>query len=144
MLRQGAPGVLSVAHAGCLPLPQGISDLTLCTFSLAYLACPFECLSEMARITRKGGAVLVSDLHPASGWERTFRRVGETYAIVHNCHAIAVVKDAARRAGLSLDAEYLASFGEPELPFFRKAGREDLYAKAAAVPAIWAGVWTAP
>src|SRR5438477_657666 len=56
------------ADVNLLPLPDSVADVTICAFALGYAP---ACLPELARITRKGGTVLVSDVHPDAiqrGW----------------------------------------------------------------------------
>lgn len=47
-----------------LPLPDASVDLALSTLALTHLADPGPGVAELARVTRPGGRVIVSDLHP--------------------------------------------------------------------------------
>jgi ubiquinone/menaquinone biosynthesis C-methylase UbiE len=49
---------LSQGDAHHLPYPQGCFDITLCHFTLLWVNQPSEVISEMARVTRSGGAVM--------------------------------------------------------------------------------------
>src|ERR1700685_486237 len=65
------------ADAECLPLPNASADVVICAFALGYAP---ACFAELARITRPGGTILVSDVHPEAlnrGWTRSFRHIGE-------------------------------------------------------------------
>ena len=62
--KPGLAGHLGVADACHIPIADGAADLTLCSFALGYLASPHQAIAEMARISRKGGRVVVTDLHP--------------------------------------------------------------------------------
>lgn len=48
-----------------IPLPDGLSDLTVCHILLSNLPDPFKVVSEMARITKAGG--IVAAIEPSGG-----------------------------------------------------------------------------
>jgi len=138
---------LILAEASHLPIRDSTADLALCSFALSYLSHPALALSEMSRITRPGGRVVVSDLHRAAlqaGWKRTFRFGNEVYELEHFSHSTRRLKSAARHLGLQLDWEISACFGQPELEIFRHAGKEELFEKASRVSALRALSWTRP
>ncbi len=59
LARRHAPRApLTQADAHNLPYPDETFDLTLCHFLLLWVADPTQTVSEMARVTRPGGAVL--------------------------------------------------------------------------------------
>jgi malonyl-CoA O-methyltransferase len=143
--KPGLAGCLGLAEACRLPLADGAADLTLCSFALGYLASPGQALAEMARVSRKCGRVVVTDLHPhalAAGWTRSFRSDGQIYEIDHHLHPIATWVAAAESAGLSLDWCLEASFGEPERETFRQAGKDSLFPELSRIPALLAMSWT--
>lgn len=136
---------LILAEASNLPLRDEEADLTLCSFALSYFADPALALSEMNRITRPGGRLVVSDLHPAAqlaGWRRSFRSDDQLYELEHFSHPIQFVKSVAARLSLQLDWEIGASFGQPEMLIFQRAGKEELFAEASRVSALSALGWT--
>jgi len=143
--KPGLAGRLSLADASRIPFAARAADLTLCSFALGYLPSPHRAIAEMARVSRKGGRVVVTDLHPCAltaGWQRSFRSNGEVYAIDHHHHAIRAWDAAAGSAGLALDWVLEASFGEPERAVFRAAGKEALFSELSRVPALLAMCWT--
>ena len=77
---------LFLADAAAIPLKSETADLTLCSFAASYFADLKRAMSEMARVTRTGGRVIISDMHPAAmaaGWTRSFK-IGRTlYEIEH-------------------------------------------------------------
>jgi ubiquinone/menaquinone biosynthesis C-methylase UbiE len=78
--KPGLAGRLSLADACHVPVADGAADLAICSFALGYLASPRPAIAEMARVSRKGGRVVVTDLHPcalAAGWTRSFRSNGQ-------------------------------------------------------------------
>jgi hypothetical protein len=99
----------------------------------------------MARVSRKGGRVVVTDLHPralAAGWTRSFRSNGQLYEIDHHLHPIATWVTAAESAGLSLDWCLEANFAEPEREILRQAGKDSLFPELSRIPALLAMSWT--
>jgi len=140
-------GHLSVADACRIPVAASAADLTLCSFALGYLASPRQAIAEMARISRQGGRVVVTDLHPralASGWTRSFRSLGQLYEIDHHRHSIAAWEAAAESAGLTIEWRLDACFGEPERAIFRRAGKESLFPELSRIPAVLAMCWRKP
>ena len=138
-------GRFALADAAALPFASGVSDLTLCSFAIAYIQNLAAAVSEMARVTRPGGRVVISDLHPAAiaaGWTRSFRSAGVLYELEHPPGAVEETLLAARRCGLELSLRREACFGEPERPIFEAAGKP--LEQVAGTPAVWLAVWTKP
>jgi len=132
-----AQGLRVLADANALPLPEGVADLTICAFGLSYMA---PCLQELARITRPGGIVIVSDMHPDAverGWTRSFRTAGEVIAIETRRYTL----DSLHAPGLALSALIESPLGEPERPLFESAGKLPQFAKACRGPAIYVAKW---
>jgi ubiquinone/menaquinone biosynthesis C-methylase UbiE len=132
-----APRPVVLADANRLPLPDGIADVTICAFALGYAP---ACLPELARVTRRGGAVLVSDVHPEairSGWTRTFRHGSSVISVAHHPYAL----EDLFAAGLRLDCLVEPRFGEPERDVFARAGKLAAFEEAAQDPAIFVSRW---
>lgn len=143
--KPGLAGCVSLADACSVPVSDGAADLTLCSFAMGYFPSPHQAIAEMARVSGKGGRVVVSDLHPwalAAGWTRSFRSDGRIYEIDHHQHPIAAWEAAAESAGLALDWRLEGCFGEPEREIFRQAGKASLFAELSRVPALLAMSWT--
>jgi ubiquinone/menaquinone biosynthesis C-methylase UbiE len=135
-------GRLAVADMCNIPLPDGFADAAICSFALSYVESPCAAIAEMARVARR---IIVTDLHPmavAAGWSRTFRSDGRVYRIATRAHSLAATEKAFRSAGFEKRWEVEARFGAPEQPFFRAAGREELFIPAQRIPAIFAECWT--
>jgi ubiquinone/menaquinone biosynthesis C-methylase UbiE len=133
----GAPRPAVLADANRLPLPDDFADVTICAFALGYAP---ACLPELARITRKGGSVLVSDVHPDAirrGWTRTFRHREGPIRVAHHPYAFGDLV----AAGLTLDFMMERRFGEPERSVFEKAGKLTAFEEAARHPAIFVARW---
>jgi ubiquinone/menaquinone biosynthesis C-methylase UbiE len=138
-------GHLLLADAAALPFASGVSDLTLCSFAVSYISDLPAATCEMVRVTKCGGQVIVTDLHPdavAAGWTRSFRAGGTIYEMEHRPTAVVETIEAMRRFGLLLAHQHEACFGEPERPIF-EAARKSLD-EVAGIPAVWIGIWTKP
>lgn len=55
---------LCLGTMGRLPVRSASSDLTVCSLALEHEADPEPAVAELARVTRVGGRVLISDVHP--------------------------------------------------------------------------------
>jgi len=145
MLRAGAAGPLLVkGDALQLPIPTGAADLAICAFTAGYLESPRRLLSELSRITRRGGLVLVSDVHPAAiatGWTRSFRHDGDVCEIENRAHPVEGFLAAASRRGMALLRLAEPSLGEPERDIFRQRGRDDRFAAVSGTRAIFVLLW---
>jgi malonyl-CoA O-methyltransferase len=133
-----------LADATALPFREGFADAILCSFSAGYFPDLGQAMAEMSRITKPGGSVYVSDLHPLaidSGWTRSFRIGTESYELEHFAYSAEHFRSAARRAGLAMVREYDAHLGEQERPIFDRAGKGQSFARYTTVPAVWIGVW---
>ncbi len=123
-----------------LPFRDAVTDLTICAFAAGYVESPGKLTAELARITRPGGAIILTDIHPhalASGWRRSFRLRDEVYEIGHWAHAI----EDYRAPGLMVRRREEISFGQPEREIFARCGREESFEALCAVPAIFALHW---
>ncbi|HEY3521245.1 MAG TPA: class I SAM-dependent methyltransferase [Rhodanobacteraceae bacterium] len=89
-----------------LPLPDASVDLTICALAVGHLRELELELSELRRVTRPGGVVLCSDVHPtghALGWMRDFKSAGGHYAVRHTPHSCDGWRAACARAGLEIE-----------------------------------------
>jgi malonyl-CoA O-methyltransferase len=129
-----APGRRVMADAGMLPLPDAVADLTMCAFAMSYLAA--ACPAELARITRPGGLVIVSDMHPAAaarGWTRSFRAQGKWIAVAARAYTL----DDLLTPKLALSTLVEAPLDEPERPIFERAGKMAQFRDACRGPAVY-------
>jgi malonyl-CoA O-methyltransferase len=89
-----------------LPLAEGIADLTLCGLTIGHLERLEPALAELRRVTRPGGRILCSDVHPtghALGWLRDFKSAGRRYAVRHTPHLYGDWHSACARLGLAIE-----------------------------------------
>ena len=95
------PGTLDA-----LPVADASVDLVVCGLVVGHMPDLRACIAELARVTRPGGIVLCSDVHPighALGWVRDFRHGGERYAVRHAQYLYADWHDACTSAGLHIE-----------------------------------------
>ncbi len=129
-----------VADLNRLPFHDGSADVTICAFALGYSNDPRACLAELRRITRPGGSVFASDVHPDAiqrGWTRTFQSGGETVEVADHCYAL----EDLRVPGLELALLLEPRLGPPEREIFRSLGRAHRFDEAARGPAIFVVHW---
>jgi malonyl-CoA O-methyltransferase len=125
------------ADARRLPLPDASADVTICAFALGYAP---EGFMELTRITRPGGMILVSDVHPEAlkrGWTRSFRHGADVIQVAHQPYELADL----HADGLELSCWIEPCLGAPEREIFDRAGRLDLFESACLAPAIFVGCW---
>jgi malonyl-CoA O-methyltransferase len=85
----GPPLQLAQARLTALPFHDAVADLTVCGLVIGHLEALGPALAELRRVTRPGGALLISDIHPigpALGWLRDFKAGGRRYAVRHTQH----------------------------------------------------------
>jgi malonyl-CoA O-methyltransferase len=85
----GHPAALAQGRVTALPLADAAADLTLCGLVVGHLEALGPALAELRRVTRPGGTLLISDVHPigpALGWQRDFKAGGQRYAVRHTQH----------------------------------------------------------
>lgn len=90
-----------------LPLADGFADLTVSGLVVGHVPSLDDALKELARVTRHGGIVLCSDVHPtgaALGWRRDFAFHGRRFAVRHATHLYGHWHAACADHGLAIDA----------------------------------------
>jgi malonyl-CoA O-methyltransferase len=101
-----APIELRQGSVEALPLPDAGMDLTVCGLVVGHLEDLHASLAELHRVTRPGGLVLCSDVHPigpALGWVRDFKSGGERYAVRHTQHLYSHWHAACAALGLDIE-----------------------------------------
>lgn len=89
-----------------LPMPNASSDLTICGLVIGHVELLEPALAELRRVTRPGGMLLCSDVHPmghALGWQRDFRSGEHRYAVRHTPHLYSHWHAACEAQGLSIE-----------------------------------------
>ena len=89
-----------------LPVPDTWADLTICGLVIGHLENLQQSLAELRRVTRPGGILLCSDVHPighALGWLRDFKSGGQRYAVRHTQHLYSHWHAACAALGLTIE-----------------------------------------
>jgi malonyl-CoA O-methyltransferase len=97
---------LKLGDLASLPLPDTCADLTICALAVGHLHELQPALSELRRVTRPGGVILCSDVHPlghALGWVRDFKTAQGHYAVRHTSHAREEWLGACNELGLAVE-----------------------------------------
>ena len=131
----------SLVSADCtaIPIAAKVADLAICSFAASYVADLSLLGAELARVLRKGGRLILSDLHPSGlerGWRRTFRHDGEVAEIANFKFSIDQLCSTFQEHGFKLETMISPTFGEAERPIFRRCGKEDLFERSQSGPAI--------
>lgn len=134
--KPGLAGRLAQADGLRLPFRDASADAVLCTLTIGHMRPVSAALRELARITRPGGIVIVTDFHPEAlrrGWKRTFSYEGGTCEIET---ALYELREVSRR---DLDCEELreCDFEEPERRLFESVGKPELFGQVRGLAAIW-------
>ncbi len=108
MLLQNPMLLKAVATTEKIPLASGSIDVVLCGLALGHLKQLDTSMAEISRVLKPTGCALVSDFHPfifLNGQQRTFTTTdGQSFAVEHHVHLYADYHEAARKAGLRIDA----------------------------------------
>ena len=137
-------GRLALADAQCLPIADAAVDIVVCSFALGSMASVRAAIAELRRVTKYGGKVIVSDLHPDTAqlpWRSTFRNGTRVYEVAQHRYDVDEYLQAGREAGLQLLRRLAPQFGEPEREIFQRAGREGELESARRVPAVSILIW---
>lgn len=105
-LHADAPVALVQGSLAALPLPNARADLTVCGLVVGHLENLAQSLAELRRVTRPGGTLLCSDVHPighALGWRRDFKSGGLSYAVRHTPHLYSHWHSACAALGLQIE-----------------------------------------
>ncbi|HET7840360.1 MAG TPA: class I SAM-dependent methyltransferase [Terriglobia bacterium] len=133
-------GSLIRGDARALPLRSGIADLVLSSFVAGYIDDLRAFAGELARVSRPGGLIIVSDFHPSNHsrrWRRTFRLGAEVLEIRSFVRPTTQLCAEFEACGLELETCLEPCFDEPERRFFDQCGRGDFFEDARSGAAIF-------
>lgn len=103
---RGAAYELRQGSLDALPVADAWADLTVCGLTVGHLEQLQPALTELYRVTRPGGTLLCSDVHPighALGWLRDFKAGGQRYAVRHTQHLYSHWHAACTALGLAIE-----------------------------------------
>jgi ubiquinone/menaquinone biosynthesis C-methylase UbiE len=131
----------SLVRADCtaIPIAAGAADLAICSFAVSYVADLGGLASQLSRVLRKGGHLIVADFHPSGsdrGWRRTFRHAGDVVEILNFQYPVEHLCTAFQEHGFKIEQIISPCFGEVERAIFEKCGKEHLFERSKAGPAI--------
>ena len=112
-----------------LPVPDAWADATVCGLVLGHLEQLRQALHELKRVTRPGGTVLCSDLHPignALGWLRDFRSGDRQYAVRHTQHLYSHWHAACAALGLQIERVLEPMLDPDDIPAGARFDRQAL------------------
>ncbi|HWP02090.1 MAG TPA: class I SAM-dependent methyltransferase [Gemmatimonadaceae bacterium] len=133
MLRaaEGHRGRLVAATVEAIPLGTALFDVVWCRLTLGYVQDLRGAYEELARVTRVGGRVVVTDLHSAAvraGHTRSFRdTAGITHVVRSYVHEPEHHSGSATAAGLRPQRRLDLSIGPDVRSFYQAADRLDRY-----------------
>ncbi|MDE2838043.1 MAG: class I SAM-dependent methyltransferase [Chloroflexota bacterium] len=106
-----------------LPLPDGAVDLAVCSFALTHCADLGPPVSELARVVRPGGHVVVSDAHPFSVYlgAQARYRAAERGFVRNHVHLASDYLAAFQAAGLEVVRCVEPLWGDREIATFEFA-----------------------
>ena len=130
-----------LARADCesLPFRAAVFDLAICSFALGHIRDLGSMVRELARVTRTGADVFVSDLHPeayAQGWRAGFRDGSTSVQIEMLPRAAEETVHAFCSNGFESLTHVPLWLGDPEKPIFARAGKSHTFAEACQLPAV--------
>ena len=146
MLRLAPRGQrFAAADVRALPFAAGSFDVVWCRLVIGHVRDLELAYSELSRVCRTGGAVIVSDLSAeafAAGHRRTFRDShGEVHEVEHVVHALGRQVAVARSAGLELETRRNGVVDSSVKQFYAEAGRLLAYEEQRGLPLVYAVVF---
>jgi ubiquinone/menaquinone biosynthesis C-methylase UbiE len=130
-----------LAQAACehLPFRSAVFDLAICSFALGHIQDLRSAVRELARVTKSGATVFVSDLHPeayARGWRVGFRNHGAAVQIEILPRAAGDIVNAFYSNGFECLSHVSLCLGDPEKAIFTRAGKAHSFSEACKLPAV--------
>jgi ubiquinone/menaquinone biosynthesis C-methylase UbiE len=134
-------GHLLRADCTKLPLRSEIADVVICSFLLGYVVAQ-DLAAEIARVSRGGTELYVSEFHPdcrSLGWKRSFRASGQVIELPTTQCSLRDIEDTFRQHGFDLIQMVEPSFDEPERKIFLANRKGDAFESSRGTPAIFIG-----
>lgn len=132
-------GRLAAADCESLPFSSAAFDLAICSFALGHLGDLGSVAREVARVTKMGADVLVSDLHPeayARGWRVGFRDGETAVHIEMQRRSVEEIVRAFSSNGFECRTRASLRLGKPEEALFVRAGKSHSFVNACQLPAV--------
>jgi ubiquinone/menaquinone biosynthesis C-methylase UbiE len=132
-------GRLARADCQSLPFQDSVFDLVVCSFALGHVHELGAMVRELARVTKTGADVFVSDLHPeayARGWRTGFRDSRSAIQIEMSPRTAEQIVRVFHTGGFECLTHIPLCVGEPEKPIFARAGKANFFEAACRIPAV--------
>jgi malonyl-CoA O-methyltransferase len=131
---------LAAADVRALPFAAGSFGVVWCRLVIGHV-CELEAAySELSRVCRTGGTVIVSDLSAeaiAAGHRRTFRDShGQVHELEHVVHTLERQAAVARHVGLELETHRNGIVDSSVRQFYTAAGRRPAYEEQRGLPLV--------
>ena len=141
MLRRAhSSAIVAASDARALPFRDAAFDVVWCRLMIGHLPAIAPAYSELARVVRVGGTVIVSDLAPdaaRAGHQRTFRGSdGVVREVEHFVHDTDAQIAAARAARLDVVAHRTGFVGPEIRHFYADARRLTTYEAQIGLPLV--------
>ena len=103
-------------QADCMKIPVGSAavDFAISSFAVSYVSHLHHFASELSRVMRNGGYLLLTDFHPSAhlrGWKRSFRHHGNIVEIASHERSVGCICDAFEARGFELTSRMDVHFG---------------------------------
>jgi ubiquinone/menaquinone biosynthesis C-methylase UbiE len=132
-------GKLAQAACESLPFRAAAFHLAVCSFAVGHIRDLASLARELARVTKPGGDVFLSDLHPeayAHGWRVGFRDDSTAVQIEMLPRGAEEIVQAFDAHGFACLAHLALRLGDPEKPIFVRAGKDNSFEDACQIPAV--------
>jgi ubiquinone/menaquinone biosynthesis C-methylase UbiE len=132
-------GKLAQAACESLPFCAAAFHLAICSFAVGHIQDLASLARELARVTKPGGEVFLSDLHPeayARGWRVGFRDDNAAVQIEMLPRRAEEIVQAFDAHGFASLAQLDLRLGDPEKPIFARAGKDRSFEDARQIPAV--------
>lgn len=115
----GERASLAEGDLAALPIADALADVTVSGLVVGHVASLDGALAELVRVTRPGGLILCSDMHPtgaALGWRRDFKAGGGHFAARHTIHVISHWLAGCDAHGLVIEAVHEPMLDPADIP----------------------------
>ena len=132
-------GLLARALCGSLPFRTAAFDLAICSFAVGHIQDLESMVHELARVTKPGANIFVSDLHAgayARGWRVGFRDESSAVQIEMLSRPAEDMIQKFCSSGFECMTQMPLYLGDPEKPIFARAGKSHSFAEVCQLPAV--------
>jgi ubiquinone/menaquinone biosynthesis C-methylase UbiE/cytosine/adenosine deaminase-related metal-dependent hydrolase len=140
-----AKATLLLGSCTALPVQNASADLVLASFVLSYLEGVEAFARELYRVTRPGGTVFLTDIHPTTAtflnWKRSFKANGIEEHVQSTSYSLKEIIEVFRFCGFQLITRIEPSFDSPEKAIFEQNSRLPSYKSSERLPAIYIAQW---